>query len=189
MTPDAPHRAKAPVRLRQLLRENDFEGLEALFRSFFAGIPYQWHVKNDIARYEGYYASVFYSWFAAAGLDVRVEDSASRGRLDMAALFNEQIYLFEFKTVEKAPEGGALAQIKEKGYADKYRHLGQPIHLIGVEFSPGGAQRRRIRGRARLTAQDRTSPPRASSHPRPPPQAHRHYARRPHRAVRQLPDP
>ena len=64
-----------------------------------------------------------------------MEDSASRGRLDMAARFNEQMYLFEFKTVEKAPEGGALAQIKEKGYADKYRHLGQPIHLIGVEFS------------------------------------------------------
>ena len=135
MTPDALHRAKVTVRLRQLLRENDFEGLEALFRSFFAGIPYQWHVKNDIARYEGYYASVFYSWFAASGLDVRVEESTNHGRLDMAVLFNEQVWLFEFKTVEKAPEGAALAQIKEKGYADKYRHLGQPIHLVGVEFS------------------------------------------------------
>ena len=135
MTPDALHRAKVPVRLRQLLRENDFEGLDALFRSFFAGIPYQWYTKNDIARYEGYYASVFYSWFASAGLDVRVEESTSHGRLDMAVLFNGQVYLFEFKTVEKAPEGTALAQIREKGYADKYRHLGQPIHLVGVEFS------------------------------------------------------
>ena len=135
MTPDALHRAKVPVRLRQLLRENDFEGLDALFRSFFAGIPYQWYTKNDIARYEGYYASVFYSWFASAGLDVRVEESTSHGRLDMAVLFNGQVYLFEFKTVGKAPEGAALAQIREKGYADKYRHLGQPIHLVGVEFS------------------------------------------------------
>ncbi|MDR0634295.1 MAG: PD-(D/E)XK nuclease domain-containing protein [Azoarcus sp.] len=25
--------------------------------------------------------------------------------------------------------------MKEKGYADKYRALDQPIHLIGVEFS------------------------------------------------------
>ncbi len=135
MTPDTPHRAKAPAHLRQLLRENDFEGLEALFRSFFAGIPYQWYTKNDVARYEGYYASVFYSWFASAGLDVRVEESTNHGRLDMAVLFNEQVWLFEFKTVGKAPEGTALAQIREKGYADKYRHLGQPIHLIGVEFS------------------------------------------------------
>ena len=135
MTPEGSHRTKDHLRLRQLLRENDFDGLDALFRSFFAGIPYQWHMKNDIARYEGYYASVFYSWFAAAGLDVRVEDSTSRGRLDMAVLFNDQVYLFELKTVEKEPEGTAMAQLEEKGYADKYRRLGQPIHLVGVEFS------------------------------------------------------
>ena len=28
-----------------------------------------------------------------------------------------------------------MAQWKEWGYADEYRHLGQPIHLIAVEFS------------------------------------------------------
>ncbi|MDR2452925.1 MAG: PD-(D/E)XK nuclease domain-containing protein, partial [Candidatus Accumulibacter sp.] len=28
-----------------------------------------------------------------------------------------------------------LQQIREKKYADKYRSLNQPIHLIGVEFS------------------------------------------------------
>ena len=28
-----------------------------------------------------------------------------------------------------------MAQLREKGYADKYRHLGEPIHLIGAEFS------------------------------------------------------
>jgi hypothetical protein len=37
--------------------------------------------------------------------------------------------------VENQAEGKALRQIKEKGYADKYRSLDQPIHLIGVEFS------------------------------------------------------
>ena len=37
--------------------------------------------------------------------------------------------------MEKEPEGAALAQLAEKGYADKYRSLGQPIHLVGVEFS------------------------------------------------------
>ena len=35
----------------------------------------------------------------------------------------------------QAPEGTAPAQLEEKGYADKYRSLGQPIHLVGVEFS------------------------------------------------------
>jgi hypothetical protein len=53
----------------------------------------------------------------------------------MAVKFNEQVYLFEFKMVEEKAEGRALQQIREKGYAAKYRSLQQPIHLIGVEFS------------------------------------------------------
>ena len=28
-----------------------------------------------------------------------------------------------------------MQQIKGRGYADKYRARGEPIHLIGVEFS------------------------------------------------------
>ena len=123
------------VRLYELLSVNDFAGLETLFHAFFASIPYEWYNNNDIARYEGYYASVFYSYFAALGLDIKVEDSSSRGRLDMAVLFNGNIYLFEFKVVEMASAGAAMGQLKERRYADKYRALGQPMYLIGVEFS------------------------------------------------------
>lgn len=36
------------------------------------------------------------------------------------------------------PEGRALRQLKDKGYAEKYRAAGQPIYLIGVEFSRAG---------------------------------------------------
>ena len=122
-------------RLHELLRANDFAGMETLFRSFFASIPYNWHVNNDIARFEGYYASVFYSHFAAAGLDVRVEDATSHGRVDMAVRFNGNVYLFEFKVVELGGDGAAMAQLKDRRYADKYRHLGEPIHLVAVEFS------------------------------------------------------
>ena len=121
--------------LHDLLLANDFAGLEALFHAFFASIPYEWYTSNDIANYEGYYASVFYSYFAAVGLDITVEDSSSHGRLDMAVRFNGNVYLFEFKVVEMAPEGAAMAQLKERRYADKYRGLGEPIHLVAVEFS------------------------------------------------------
>ena len=123
------------VQLRRLLQDNDFAGLEKLFQAFFASIPYEWYTSNDIAGYEGYYASVFYSYFAAVGLDIIVEDSSSHGRLDMAVRFNDNVYLFEFKVVEMEPEGAAMAQLKERRYADKYRALGQPIYLIAVEFS------------------------------------------------------
>ena len=122
-------------RLYDLLEANDFGGMEALFQAFFAGIPYEWYTNNAIADYEGYYASVFYSYFAATGLDVTVEDSSNRGRADMAVRFGGAVYLFEFKVVEQATEGAALGQLKTRGYADKYRASGNPIHLIGVEFS------------------------------------------------------
>ena len=132
---DASAQAANGARLYRLLEANDFTGLRALFEAFFASIPYEWYTNNDIARYEGYYASVFYSYFAALGLDVTVEDCSSHGRLDMAVRFNEAVYLFEFKVAETAPAGTAMAQLKEKRYADKYRGLGQPIHLVAVEFS------------------------------------------------------
>ncbi|MYH29825.1 MAG: ATP-binding protein [Acidobacteria bacterium] len=132
---DATQQTANSDRLYDLLEANDFAGLETLFQAFFASIPYEWYTNNDIAAYEGYYASVFYSYFAATGFDVTVEDSSNRGRADMAVRFGGNVYLFEFKVVEQASAGAALAQLKERGYADKYRASGEPIHLIGVEFS------------------------------------------------------
>ena len=123
------------LQLYRLLMVNDFEGLKTLFHSFFASIPHQWYTNNTIQNYEGYYASVFYSYFASLGLDVTVEDATNLGRIDMTLQFNQQVYIFEFKVVELVPDGGALEQIQAKGYAEKYQHKNQPIHLIGVEFS------------------------------------------------------
>ena len=135
MTGDPSKRVAHSARLYDLLLANDFDGLRTLIHAFFASIPHQWYTNNDIANYEGFYASVFYSYFAGLGLDITVEDSTSHGRLDMAVRFNGRVYLFEFKVVELASEGAAMAQLKERRYADKYRHLGQPIHMVAVEFS------------------------------------------------------
>jgi len=46
-----------------------------------------------------------------------------------------QVFLFEFKVVADAPEGHAMQQIRDKGYAEKYLGRGANVHLIGVEFS------------------------------------------------------
>ena len=135
MVPEAAALAESS-RLPKLLRSNDFDGMETVLKALFAGIPYQWHARNDIARYEGYYASVFYAAFAAAGLDVAVEDASSGGRLDMAVRSGGRVYLFEFKTTAAGSAASALAQIRERRYADKYRRPGQPVHLIGVAFDP-----------------------------------------------------
>jgi hypothetical protein len=121
--------------LYRLLQSGDFSGLRTLFHAFYASIPHQWYTGNTISQYEGFYVSVFYSYFAALGLDIRTEESTSRGRIDMSVIFADRIYIFEFKVVEEDTAGKAIQQIREMGYADKYRALGRPIHLVGVEFS------------------------------------------------------
>ena len=140
LLPDAPRRLARKASPRKLLAANDFEGLEALLRAVFAAIPHQWHTRNVIRDYEGYYASVVYSYFAAKGLDVVAEDSSAGGRADLVVRGDEGVCIFEFKLLpdaprSQAPRGEALAQIKARGYADKYRQPGRPVHLVGVEFS------------------------------------------------------
>jgi len=127
--------------LFDILTHHDLTALEIHLKSLYAGLPHDWYRNNPIAKYEGHYASVFYSHFAALGLDVTVEDASNYGKVDMTVNFNGHYYLFEFKVVEQLPEGKALDQIKQRGYADKYRASGQPIHMIGVEFS---SQQRQI---------------------------------------------
>jgi hypothetical protein len=129
------HALNTRLALIELLQTRNLAAMEPLFHALFAGIPHDWYRKNPLAQFEGYYASIFYSYFAALGLDIRLEDATNHGRIDMAVLFNGEVLLFEFKVVELTPTGRALQQIKDKGYADKYRARGEPIHLIGVEFS------------------------------------------------------
>src|SRR5690554_6483862 len=123
------------LRLPGLLREADFAGLESYFKALYAGLPHDWYRNNPIAKYEGHYASVFYSHFAALGVRVTVEDASHHGRVDMTVEAFGKLYLFEFKGVEQLPEGRALEQLKAKGSADRYRDRSMPIYLVGVEFS------------------------------------------------------
>ena len=135
MAPVTGQEAARQAELVRLTAEDDLEKVRTLFEAFFASVPHDRRRKNDLANYEGYWAALVYSHFAAAGLDVRVEEATVRGRLDMAVLSPGCVHLYEFKVVDRGQEGRALAQIRERGYADKYRHLGVPIRLIGMEFS------------------------------------------------------
>ena len=48
--------------------ENRPKDLKPLFQSFFASIPHDWYRKNQLAGYEGYYASIFYCYFIRISL-------------------------------------------------------------------------------------------------------------------------
>jgi hypothetical protein len=81
---DAMQAERAVSRLYDILVATDLQALRQHIVSLFAAIPHQWHDGNPIARFEGFYASVFYSHLAALGRDLACEDASSHGRLDLA---------------------------------------------------------------------------------------------------------
>ena len=121
--------------IMRALRTGDAAGVESELRALFAGIPREWHTKSDIARYEGYYASVFYAFLQGTGLDVRAEESSAAGRADFAVVLDGAAWVFELKIDERASEGAALAQLRKRGYADRHRRGGRKVHLVGIHFS------------------------------------------------------
>ncbi len=137
--------------LGRLLVANDFDGFADHLRSFFAGIPYQWQGANSPARYEAWYAGMLYACFRTIGLDLRVEDSSGRGRADMVVLHGGQVFVFEFKMAKDEGDtedvlDRAIAQMRDRGYGEKYRNRGEPIYLVGGVF--GRAERNLLGFRA-----------------------------------------
>jgi hypothetical protein len=117
-----------------VLRSGDLESFRAILQRLFASIPHDWYRSNPIAQYEGYYASVFYCHLAALGLELVAEDTTNKGRIDLTLKVPGRVYVFEFKVVEDAAEGTALAQLQARGYADKHRQPGTTVTLVGIEF-------------------------------------------------------
>lgn len=101
------------------------------FQSLYGGIAHQWYISNPIAQYEGFYASVFYSHFAALGLDIRLEDPTNQGRIDMTLLFAGQVFVFEFKVLESNPQ-------RQRFAADQRHGLCRQVPQPGRAHSPSG---------------------------------------------------
>jgi hypothetical protein len=120
--------------LLKTLREGDIEQFRTSLTSVFASIPYNNYIKNQISTFEGYYASLMYAYLASLGLELRVEDPTSTGRIDMTIKAGDIIYILEFKVDDSA---NALEQIKQKKYHLKYQDQGKDIYLIGIHFDSG----------------------------------------------------
>ena len=125
-------RSNLAIKIFESLSANQPELLEKALISFFAGIPYQWYVKNNIAEYEGYYCSVFYSFFAALGLTVKAEDITNKGRIDFTVVMDKGIFIFEIKM--KANPENAIDKLRKKKYHEKYLTENKEIFLVGIEF-------------------------------------------------------
>jgi hypothetical protein len=92
---------RAQNRLYDCLIEGNIDGIREIMHSHFASIPYDWYRKNEIDKYEGYYASVFYAYFASIGIEVKAEDSTNHGKVDMAVVMADKVLIFELALVKR----------------------------------------------------------------------------------------
>ena len=118
------------------VQDNAWDNFKIILSSHFASIPHDWYRKNDIANYEGFYASVVYSYLAALGYELIAEDVTNHGKIDLTVIMPDKILIFEFKLTKYGTAEQAIEQIKAKGYPEKYHSAGKPIHLIGISFDP-----------------------------------------------------
>ncbi len=79
------------------------------------------------------YQNIIYNVFRLLGAEIHNEVHFNNGRIDAVIVNRDHIYIFEFKMDQ--PAQVAIAQIKEKGYANPYLSTGKPITLIGINFS------------------------------------------------------
>jgi hypothetical protein len=112
------------------LCEGHLQDFKNTLISLFASIPYNNYTKNNIASYEGYWASVIYVYLQSLGIDIIGEDVTNTGRIDLSVFIEDKIYILEFKTSKE----DALIQIKQKNYHQKYLNDGKEIYLIGINF-------------------------------------------------------
>lgn len=114
----------------------DLEQLKVTLTSLFASIPYNNYANNIIAEYEGYYASVVFTYFMSLGFPCIAEDVTQKGRIDLTIKLPNRILIIEFKVDQHEK---ALAQIKKKRYYEKYlaeaKAENMEILVVGICFS------------------------------------------------------
>jgi hypothetical protein len=132
------NRLNFQLQIRRDLAMGDVPSLIDTIKRLFAGIPWRNFTNNNLADFEGYYASVLYAFFASLNEQVIPEDSTNHGQADVTILLGSHIYVIEIKVVANLPEGDnqALQQIIQRNYAEKYRNReGKTVHELGLVFN------------------------------------------------------
>ena len=109
--------------------EGDVDSLinETLYR-IYAKIPPEWKIRSeaDVKRH-------FRLFMEMLGAKVAAEEGSARGYADAIIETKKFVWIFEFKFNKSAK--AAIAQIREKGYADPYKGCDKrPVTLVGINF-------------------------------------------------------
>jgi hypothetical protein len=132
----ATHKNVNISKLDKCLKSNNIDSLKEVIYGYFASIPHDWYRNNNIDNYEGFYASIVYSYFCALGYELIAEDTTNFGKIDLTIKMNDKILIVEFKLSKYGSGADAINQLKQNKYADKYKATNIPIYLIGISFDP-----------------------------------------------------
>ena len=114
---------------RELLAKGMDFVLEKSLLSCYSRIPHEWVCKDEAE------AKRFFQLYCHfLGAKIKGEHESHLGRADAVLELPNGVYLFEFKYAKSSAE--ALAQIRERGYADAYRDDSRPVWLIGCNYNP-----------------------------------------------------
>ena len=140
---DGEEHASLLTQMVEALRADDVDDMLDALSCFFANIP-----ANITVKREKYYQSLFYAVFVLIGARTHAECWTNRGRVDAVVETPRGVYVFEFKLGTGGRDGArpspggpssvsaaaALAQIKAKGYAEKWLRCGKKVTLVGAAF-------------------------------------------------------
>ena len=122
------------VKIDDMLRECDLDGVHEAFKSFLASIPYEANKDERAKDFETHFSYTFYLIFRLLSCyTTLIEKPNSKGRADVIIETDNDVFIFEFKLDGSAEE--ALKQIEEKQYAVPYLDDKRKIHKIGVNIS------------------------------------------------------
>ena len=130
VSPSVIEKVKMQDNLYSALEQADLEMFKNHLMRVFAHIPYHNYSNNYIAQYEGFYASVIYTYLYSLNMPFVAEDCTNQGRIDMSITVENNVYIIEFKM----GTGDGIAQIMEKKYYEKYQNQGKKIYLLGINF-------------------------------------------------------
>lgn len=108
------------IELIDTIEKNEIDRFMGLLKFFFVNIPYDLQLKH-----ERYYQTIFYIIFTLIGLYIQAEVRTNQGRIDAVICTKNFVYIFEFKLFGTKED--ALAQIREKKYAEKYVSLSKKL--------------------------------------------------------------
>ncbi len=116
------------LKLKKALDKGDLALFVSQLNSLFAAIP----EKIFREKTEAAYHSVIYTSLSLMGFYIEAEVAAGEGYVDAVLKTAERIFVIEFKVGQ--PAETALAQIRQKAYAEPYRHDGREVLLLGISF-------------------------------------------------------